>query len=121
MSFIILIGGVRTGGTSAFALSARSRGDTLGAGVRRTPFKVGFPAIHRRARERELCVEGTSGASRSTEMLVSVFRCFLRGATGTSIVASRRILPAAGNSFSCWTGPEGVGDDNSGRDARDID
>jgi len=82
MSFIILIGGVRTGGTSAFALSARSRGDTLDAGVRRTPFKVGFPAIDRRAREREVFVgEGTGGTTRSTEVLMSVFRRFLRGGT----------------------------------------
>lgn len=74
-------------------------------------------------KERERVEELTGGVPcSSTEVLMSVFRR-LRGTTWcpsdvVSRLCLRRILLAA-DCFSGWTGPEGVGDDISGRDGRD--
>lgn len=75
-------------------------------------------------RERERVEELTGGVPcSSAEVLMSVFRRLRGTARCPSDVASRlclrRILPAIGNCFSGWTGPEGIGDDISERDRRD--
>jgi hypothetical protein len=74
-------------------------------------------------RERERVEELTGRVPcNSTEVLMSVFRRLRGSARCPSDVVSRlclrRILLAT-DCFSGWTGPEGVGDDISGRDGRD--
>ena len=77
-------------------------------------------------RERRVFVEEPMGGTprKSAELLVSVFRRLRGAARRTSEVASRlclrRTLAAVGEPLSGWTGPEGVGDDILGRDARDV-